>query len=154
MTGRKVRAAALAIMGAYFSMCADGQAPSRSMDTSNLWEKMDDGGKFGYVLGFSNASEYYQMVLRAMCFNATSNDLSGCTDETKDRITATLEQNPVSHATLAQWKSVLDEFYQDPRNKGIFLVSAMQIASLRIAGRPQSEIDGQLRRMRELATKP
>jgi len=44
----------------------------------------------------------------------------------------------------------LDSFYQDPRNKGINLVFAMQISSLQIAGRPQSEIDEQLQRMRAL----
>ncbi len=128
----------------------DGQAPSGEKVSvpSNVWQMMDDSAKFGYLLGFSNASEYYQMVLRA--------ERNGCSDETKDRINAFLDSNPVSvqGATLGQWKLVVDEFYKDPRNKGVNLVFAMRIASLQIAGRPQSEIEGQLERMRELSIKP
>jgi len=141
--GKKTSATALVtilLLSAEF--CADAQAPSRNVDISSLWEKMDDSGKFGYILGFSNASENYQMVLRA--------ERDGCGAEAKEHITAFLEQNPMSHATLAQWKASLDSFYQDPRNKGINLVFAMQISSLQIAGRPQSEIDEQLQRMRAL----
>jgi hypothetical protein len=123
-------------------LCADAQAPSRNVDVSTIWDKMDDSGKFGYILGFSNASENYQIVLRA--------ERDGCGEEAKERIITFLEQNPMSHATLAQWKATLDSFYQDPRNKGINLVFAMQIASLQIAGRPQPEIEGQLQRMRDL----
>jgi hypothetical protein len=141
----KVGAAILVLVGMFLGVCAAKQIPS-SADNPNLWEQMDDSGKFGYILGFSNASENYQMALRA--------EQNGCNDETKNRITAFLEQNPMSHAALGKWKSFLDEFYHDPRNKKINLVFAMQIAYLQMAGRPQSEIEGQLQRMRVLSTTP
>jgi len=143
----RTRALTLAItLGFAGGSCAVAHAPSRNGDSSNLWEKMDDSGKFGYILGFSNASENYQMVLRA--------EREGCNEETKAHMTAFLEDNPISHTTLARMKSLVDEVYEDPRNRGINLVFAMQIAGLRVAGRPQSEIERQLQQMRQLTTKP
>ncbi len=146
MCRRTIGAVVLITMGAFFGAWAYGQAPGPRMDASNLWEKMDDGGKFGYILGFLNASEYYQMVLRA--------ERGGCSDETKGRIAAFLEQNPMSHGTLEKRKSVVDQFYQDSRNKRINLVFAMQVASLQIAGRPQAEIERRVQQMRQLSAKP
>jgi len=133
-------------IGMVFVYSVRGQAPARSADNSNLWEKMDDGAKFGYILGFSNASENYQMVLRA--------ERGGCDEITNDHLTGFLDQNPLPHAPMLRWKSLVDEFYQDQRNRGINLVFAMQIASLRIAERPQPDIDLQLQQMRELSKKP
>ncbi len=146
MCRRTIGALVLITMGAFFGAWAHGQEPAPQMGASSLWEKMDDGGKFGYILGFLNASEYYQMVLWA--------ERSGCSDETKGRITAFLEQNPMSHGTLGKLKSVIDQFYQDPRNKRINLVFAMQVASLQMAGRPQAEIERQVQQMRQLSDKP
>ncbi len=143
MFWRRSGAAAL-LVGVFLGVCAGRQVPT-SKGSSNLWEKMDDDGKFGYILGFSNASENYQMVLRA--------EQNGCGDETKNRFIRFLEENPMPDATLTQWKSVLDEFYQDPQNQKLNLVFAMQIASLQIAGRPQSEIDRQLQLMRGASDK-
>jgi hypothetical protein len=133
-------------LGAFFGAWVHGQVLAPQVDVSNVREKMDDSGKFGYILGFFNSSEYYQMVLRA--------ERSGCNDETKDRITAFLEENPMSSGALGQWKSVVDQFYQDPRNKRINLVFARQIATLRMAGRPHPEIERRIERMRQLSATP
>jgi hypothetical protein len=132
--------------GLAFVFHTSAQTPTRSGDAPNLWLKMDDSAKFGYILGFSNASENYQMVLRY--------ERNGCTEETQGRLTSFLEQNPMPHAPMSRWKSLVDEFYQDRRNERINLVFAMQIASLLIAEHSQAEIDGQIQGMRELANKP
>jgi len=147
MAGKRMNYLALTIaIGAAFVFSVRGQAPARNVENPNLWEKMDDSAKFGYILGFSNASENYQMVLRA--------ERGGCDKKTSDRLTAFLDQNPLPHAPMSRWKTLVDEVYQDQRNRGINLVFAMQIASLRIAERPQPDIDLQLQQMRELSKKP
>lgn len=130
------------ILLAASGVLAKAQAPA----SPNLWEKMDESAKFGYILGYSNASEYYQMVLRGVS--------SESGPRMKEVISSTLEGNPISHGTLEQWRTLVDTFYREPRNKGIGLVFAMQIAQLQMAKRPQSDIDAQIEQMREISKKP
>ncbi len=95
---------------------------------------MDDSGKFGYVLGFMNASEQYQMMLKGI--------QSLPPDVIPKVIASTLDGYPIYvGGNLGVWKEKVDRFYQDPSNKDVHPVVAMQIVGLQLAGRPQAEID-------------
>jgi hypothetical protein len=132
MASIKVTILALALTTASaVALGENGQSSSPVTHASNLWKQMDDSAKFGYVLGFSNASENYQMVLRA--------EREGCNEETNARLLSFLEQNPLPHAVMSRWKSLIDEFYQDQHRRGaepVYEVTDSLCGPLRRIGSP------------------
>ncbi len=146
MLSKKMIVSGLAVIVAISSFFVKAQTrPDDSNAHSHVWEKMDDSAKVGYILGFSNASETYQMVIRY--------EKEGCGDVSREHLNDFLEQNPISlsHTTLMQWKDEVDHFYKEPLNREISPMFAMQIVSLKFAGRSQEAIDKQVESMRRLS---
>ena len=133
--------AALVLIGTV--SCALLMAQTPQPTGSSMWKMMDENARTGYILGFTNASEQYQMILRY--------ERNGCGEVSREHISDFLDQNPISHGTVGREETELDRFYKDPENKGVAIGFAMQIVWLKLAGRPQSEIDRQLDSIRKLS---
>lgn len=138
----------LAILAATTAPSGLAGPPAQNAAKNGLWPTMDDSAKYGYILGFSNATEFYQMVLRGTCFQVPSNP-APCSQATKQNIGELIEAHPIYGAkTLGAWKDGMDKFYTDPRNRGVDLISAMQIVGMELAGYPATEVDKQVRQAR------
>lgn len=145
---------ALAVLAMALSL--GGQSPHSGSGPAqqNVWLKMDSSAKYGYILGFSNATEYYQMILRATCFQIPSLP-QACSKQTQQNIRDVLESHPIyAGRTLGQWKAAMDDFYKDSRNQKIDPVSAMQIVGMQLAGYPESQIEKELKEARNPSGPP
>jgi hypothetical protein len=111
-----------------------------------FWRTADDNTKLAYLIGYDDSEEVYRVVL-----DEGAKPL--CTDAGKQRIADFERKFPMPEATISQTKAGIDEFYRDWKNQRIGLWEALNVVRLQLVGRPQTEIDEQVRKLRELGSK-
>jgi hypothetical protein len=108
-----------------------------------FWSEADDTNKLVYLTGYSDAEQLYRLAI-------DKGIQPLCTDEGKKSAADFEYRFPMpTQTTLVQVKRGIDEFYKDFRNQTVTLLSAHNIVSMQILGRPQPEIDETIKRARQ-----
>jgi|SRR5260370_25420385 hypothetical protein len=129
-----------------FARLGAAQEDIRPATGYTFWSTASDNTKLAYMYGYDDAEEMYRVVL-----DEGAKPL--CTEAGKQWIADFNRKFPMPKATIGQTKAGLDEFYRDWKNQRIGLWKALNVVRLQIAGRPQTEIDEQIRKLRELDSK-
>jgi len=138
----------LLFVGGLLGACTFGslnaaQEQARPRTGYTFWSAANDDAKLAYMYGYSDAEGMYRVVV-----DEGAKPL--CTDAGKKWIDDFERKFPMPKTTLGQTEERLDEFYRDWKNQKVSLWQALNVVRLQIAGRPQTEIDEEIRKLREL----
>jgi hypothetical protein len=135
-----------ALLGAGLVASLNAAQEYRPMTGYAFWSKADGNLKFAYLIGYSDAEQYFRLAL-------DKGVQPLCTDAGKAWIEDLDQKIPMpNNMTVQQQSKGVDDFYKDWRNQSVSLFLAQSIVRLQIAGRPQSEIEGATRKAREAAS--
>ncbi len=131
---------ALGLIGGFsFAICAQQQDVVSERGYEQLWRRMPDTWRLGYVMGYSDSEQLLRSVLKNVLLKT----------EQGKALEQLEKDSPIpQRVNFGQVVEGINEFYKDFRNRRIDLFGARRVVFLELVGRPASEIDAVLRELR------